>query len=180
MISQQWGAILVISNLNKDRKIHMSIIISSQDLVKEYAEKIQPLLSLAQKAYGARTRASAEHDASREYTNLLAEFQEKGGSLPLLARELSVAYTGVRRRVAMRGISATAVKPSVTLKTAEEVEAASERVFQAKLIGTDAYHDQLYKEYRSGVAISVLARTMGLSSAAPLYYGVQRSIQRNR
>jgi len=154
--------------------------IVSQDLVTEYAEKIQPLLSLAQKAYGSRTRASAEHDASREYTDLLAEFQMRGGSLPLLAKELGVAYTGVRRRVAMRGISATAFKPLVTRKTPEEIGAASERVLQAKFVGTDAYHDQLAKEYRSGIALSVLARKIGLSSAAPLYYGVQRSIQRNR
>jgi len=154
--------------------------IVSQELVQEYAKQIRPLLPLAQKAYGSRTRASAEHDASREYTDLLAEFQMRGGSLPLLAWELGVAYTGVRRRVAMRGVSATALKPSVTLKTADEIEVASERVLQAKLIGTDAYHDQLAKEYRSGIALSVLARKIGLSSAAPLYYGVQRSIQRNR
>lgn len=150
------------------------------ELVEEYAQKIEPLLPLAQKAYGARTRKSPHHEASREYTSLLSEFQSRGGSLPVLAKRLSVAYAGVRRRVAMQDISASNFKPTVVRKTAEEIEESLQRVLDAKLRGTDAYHDQLAKEYRAGIAVSVLAKKMGLSSAAPLYYGIQRSIQRNR
>lgn len=155
-------------------------ITNSHELVEEYAERIEPLLHLAQKAYGSRSRSGAEHDASRKYTELLAEFQLKGGSLPLLAKRLKVAYAGMRRRVAMRDISASSFRPTTTTRREpEEIEAARERVLSAKSLGTDAYHDQLAKEYRSGIAFSVLARSLKLSSAAPLYYGVQRSIQRN-
>lgn len=153
---------------------------TSQELVEEYAQKIEPILSLAQKAYGARTRIGPEHEASREYTSLLAEFQSRGGSLPLLAKHLGVAYAGVRRRVAMKDISASSFRPSGTKKSEEDIEEATLRVLDAKEHGTDAYHDQLAKEYRLGVPVSLLAKKMKLSSAAPLYYGIQRSIQRNR
>jgi hypothetical protein len=153
--------------------------ISSSELVEQYAKEIEPLLPLAQKAYGSRERPGPEHDASRKYTALLSEFQEMGGSLPLMAKRLNVAYAGIRRRVAMRHISASSFKPKFTKKNVEEVDKALERVLKAKKEGTDSYHDQLATEYFSGMAFSVLARRMGLSSAAPLYYGVQRSIQRN-
>jgi hypothetical protein len=53
-------------------------------------------------------------------------------------------------------------------------------VLNAKAQNVDAYHDQLAEEYRNGISLSNLAKEMGLSSAAPLYYGVQRSIQRNQ
>jgi len=153
---------------------------ASNELVEEYANRIEPLLPLAQKAYGARTRMGPHHEASREYTALLSEFQSKGGSLPLLAKRLNVAYAGMRRRVAMRDISASSFKPKTTRKTKEQIQEAAQRVLDAKMRDTDSYHDQLAKEYRSGVAVSVLAKELGLSSAAPLYYGIQRSIQRNR
>lgn len=155
-------------------------VINSGELVEEYAQKIEPLLPLAQKAYGSRSRRGPEHDASRTYTALLSEFQSRGGSLPLLAKRLKVAYAGMRRRVAMRDISASSFRPTTTTRrTPEEIEESAQRVLFAKALDTDAYHDQLAKEYRSGIAFSVLARELGLSSAAPLYYGVQRSIQRN-
>lgn len=155
-------------------------IINSAELVEEYAQRIEPLLPLAQKAYGSRSRRGPEHDASRAYTALLSEFQSRGGSLPLLAKRLKVAYAGMRRRVAMRDISASSFRPrTTTRREPEEIIQATQRVLIAKDKGTDEYHDQLAKEYRSGIAFSVLARSLGLSSAAPLYYGVQRSIQRN-
>ena len=95
---------------------------TSHELVEEYALKIEPLLPLAQKAYGARTRLGPHHEASREYTSLLSEFQARGGSLPLLAKRLNVAYAGMRRRVAMRDISASSFKPKTTRKTKEEIQ----------------------------------------------------------
>jgi hypothetical protein len=51
---------------------------------------------------------------------------------------------------------------------------------RAKARDVDTYHDQLAEEYKSGISLSNLAKEMGLSSAAPLYYGVQRSLQRNQ
>ena len=149
----------------------------SNDLVAEYAAKIEPILPLAKKAYGSRNQDTPAHDASREYTRLLTEFHDKGGSLPQLAKHLNVAYAGVRRRVVMRNVSVSSVKPRSRVK-AEEVNGALTRVKDAKIRGVDEYHDQLAAEYEAGISLAALARAMGLSSAAPLYYGVQRSLQR--
>lgn len=148
------------------------------DLILEYAEKIRPILPLAKKAYGARNQASPEHDASRKYTDLLIEFKLKGGSLPQLAKTLDVAYPGLRRRIVMNNVAVSSIKPKTRATHQENLDAVS-RVKQAKEVGIDQYHDQLAQEYRSGVSLSVLARELGLSSAAPLYYGVQSSLKRN-
>jgi len=148
------------------------------DLLLEYTEKILPILPLAKKAYGSRSQKSVEHDASRQYTDFLIEFQSKGGSLPQLAKSLNVAYPGVRRRVVMNDVNLSSIKPKTRATKQENIEAV-DRVKKAKEIGVDQYHDQLAVEYKNGVSLSVLAREMGLSSAAPLYYGVQSSLKRN-
>ena len=149
----------------------------STELVAEYKEKIEPLLPLAKKAYGSRDQDTPAHQASREYTRLLTEFHEKGGSLPTLAKELDVAYAGVRRRVVMQNVSVSQMRPKARAKS-EELNNAITRVKAAKTKSVDEYHDQLAAEYEAGVSLAALARSLGLSSAAPLYYGVQRSIQR--
>lgn len=151
----------------------------SQELVEEYAVLIEPILPIAKKAYGSRTQDTPAHDASREYTRLLTEFYSKGGSLPLLAKRLHVAYAGVRRRVVMNDISVSLVKPKIRVKD-QDIRSSALRVNKAKSQDVDAYHDQLAEEYRAGISLSNLAKELGLSSAAPLYYGVQRSIQRNQ
>lgn len=149
----------------------------STELVAEYKTRIEPLLPMAKKAYGSRDQDTPNHRASREYTRLLTEFHQRGGSLPTLAKELDVAYAGLRRRVVMQNISVSKMRPKVRAKS-EEISDAVVRVRAAKAENVDKYHDQLAKEYSAGVSLSVLARSLGLSSAAPLYYGVQRSIQR--
>lgn len=149
----------------------------STDLVAEYREKINPILPMAKKAYGSREQTTPAHVASREYTRLLTEFHGRGGSLPSLAKELSVAYAGMRRRVVMQNVSVSSVKPRNRAKS-EETQNAIIRVRAAKALSVDEYHDQLAEEYEAGVSLAALARALGLSSAAPLYYGVQRSIQR--
>ena len=151
----------------------------SYELVEEYAVKIEPILPIAKKAYGSRTQSTPAHEASREYTRLLREFHSKGGSLPLLAKRLHVAYAGVRRRVVMDNISVSAAKPKIRIKD-QDIKGAALRVMRAKARDVDAYHDQLAEEYKAGISLSNLAKEMGLSSAAPLYYGVQRSLQRNQ
>ncbi len=149
----------------------------STELVAEYTEKIRPLLPLAKKAYGSRGQDTPNHQASREYTRLLTEFHEKGGSLPTLAKELNVAYAGVRRRVVMQNVSVSGVKPKIRAKS-EEMSGSIARVKEAKAKSVDKYHDQLATEYEAGISLAALARGLNLSSAAPLYYGVQRSLQR--
>lgn len=151
----------------------------SQQLVEEYASRIEPLLPLAKKAYGSKSQNTPAHEASREYTRLLSEFQSKGGSLPMLAKRLNVAYAGIRRRVVMSDVIVSAIRPKTRLKE-QDIQSAAKRVLAAKEKDVDSYHDQLAEEYKNGISLSNLAKEMNLSSAAPLYYGVQRSLQRNQ
>ena len=150
-----------------------------EKLVQEYKSKIEPILPLAKKAFGARTKSSPAHEASREYTKLLIEYYKRGGSLPKLAKELKVAYAGLRRRVVMNNVAVASIKNNSSIKLSSEAYAeAATRVKKAKESGVDSYHDQLAAEYKAGVSLSRLAKELGLSSAAPLYYGVQRSLQK--
>jgi hypothetical protein len=149
----------------------------NKELVQEYKTKIEPILPLAKKAFGSRSQTTPAHNASREYTRLLIEFSKRGGSLPQLAKELKVAYAGVRRRVVMDDVTVSSIKPKIRASK-EDVERSARRVEKAKEKSVDDYHDQLAKEYQAGISLSNLAKALGLSSAAPLYYGVQRSIQR--
>jgi hypothetical protein len=79
----------------------------------------------------------------------------------------------------MDNISVSVVKPKVRVKD-QDIRSSALRVNKAKSENVDSYHDQLAEEYRAGISLSNLAKELGLSSAAPLYYGVQRSLQRNQ
>lgn len=150
-------------------------------LVEEYKSRIEPILPAAKRANGSRKKSTPEHEASRQYTELLVEFHDKGGSLPQLASALGVAYSGIRRRVVMNSVSVDQIKPKTKIAwTQQDIEDAAQRVKQAKSEGMLEYHDQLATEFKNGIPLAVLAKSLGLSGAAPLYYGVQRSIQRNR
>lgn len=151
----------------------------NEDTIKEYAEKMRPLISLAQKAYGAKSQNTPAHQASQEYTRLLVEFSRKKGSLIGLARELEVSYSGLRRRIFMSEVPSVNNKGARKKLTPEEADAAVERVRQARELGTHKYHEQLAVEYQqNGVSLSIIAKGLGISNAGPLYYGVQRHIQR--
>lgn len=154
---------------------------TTNPLVDEYAEKIKPLLPLAKRAYGSRDQDTPQHEASREYTRLLTEFKDKGGNLQQLAGAIGTTYSGMRRRVVMRDVSVPSVRRTTPVRSKtspEALEAAVARVRAAKEVGTEAYHDQLAAEYEAGIPLSGIAKALGVSSAAPLYYGISRSIQR--
>jgi hypothetical protein len=145
-----------------------------EQLLSDYAEQIRPLLPLAKRAYGARTHVTPAHVASQEYTSLLISYHEQGGSLLAMAKELGVAYAGLRRRI----VTADAPVPAYrghSKTSPEELADSIERVKKAKASGTDAYHQQLLVEYEAGVSLGKLAKGLGLSGSNPLYYGVHRA-----
>lgn len=148
-------------------------------ITQEYAEKMRPLIELAQKAYGAKSQNTPAHQASREYTRLAVEFVEKNGSLIHLSQALGVSYSGLRRRVFTATVPPMTNKSSRGRLAPEIVEAAVERVRLAREQGTEKYHEQLATEYyQTGVSLSLIAKGLGISNAGPLYYGVQRHTQR--
>lgn len=148
-------------------------------LVEEYAEKIKPLLGLARRAYGSRDQDTPAHDASREYTRLLVEFSNKGGSLAVLASNIGVSYSGVRRRVFTSDVPVTkrTRTPAGTV-TIEVINGAAEKVMRERAISTASYHRALYEVFQEGIPMNLLARKLGISNAAPLYYGVQAHAKR--
>ncbi|UDL15954.1 helix-turn-helix DNA binding domain protein [Microbacterium phage Pumpernickel] len=146
---------------------------NDEDLLNRYEAAIRPHLELAKKAYGSRDTQSPQHDASREYTRLLKEFHKAGGSLLKLAERLGVSYAGLNRRVRTAEIKPSSGRPRK--KFPQEVyDAAVADILSAKSQGTEQYHKCLEKHYDAGLSLTKIARDMGLSSAMPLYYGVNR------
>jgi hypothetical protein len=145
-------------------------------LVENYAPRLRELLPMARKAYGSRNTVSPQHDASREYTQLLVEFYNAGGSLIEISKAVGVTYAGVRRRVTTAGIEPS--KKRIRSKaTPEQVAEASERILEIKNSGSvEEYHESLRHEYEdNGISLTKIAKALGLSSANPLYYGVSRT-----
>lgn len=143
-------------------------------LVEEYAAKIKPLLPLARKAYGPKDQATPAHEASREYTRLLKEFHDQGGSLLALAGEIGVTYSGMRRRVFTAELPPLRQGTGKPKPSEEEMSAAIERVRIAKAQGPARYHQQLAAEYANGYSLGVIAKGLGITNSSPLYYGVQQ------
>ena len=146
---------------------------TKDDLVEKYASLIEPHLELAKRAYGAKTQTTPAH------TRLLVEFNENGGSLIQLAKRIGVSYSGVRRRVFTSNVpSVKSTRRQRSTINQATIEDAVIRVNSAKSRGTEAYHHQLHDEYYSGIPMNVLAKAMGISNAAPLYYAIQRHYKR--
>lgn len=140
----------------------------------EYRERLEELLPLARRAFGSRTHDTPEHNASREYTRLLVEYYENGGSLVAMAQDLGVTYASLRRRVATFELEP---RPSRTRSRLdqEQTDAAVERIRNAKTASAEEYHTQLLTEYENGVSLAKVAESLGLSSSAPLYFGIQQA-----
>jgi hypothetical protein len=143
------------------------------ELADSYAKKISPFVDDAKKAYGSRSKNTVAHKASRRYTDLCVEYRNKGGSIQLLADKLGVSYASIRRRIVT---SSTIVPPARRRAglTEETVAEAIERVRAARNKGSDRYHAQLAKEREAGIPLLAIAKGLGISNSAPLYYGVQR------
>jgi hypothetical protein len=148
-------------------------------ITEEYAEKMRPLLPLAQKAYGAKDQNTPAHNASRQYTELLVEFSKNGGSLSDLAVVLGASYSGMRRRIFTAEMPTMKNSHPRRKHDQETIDAAVERVRDARKYGPVKYHEQLAAEYYgNGISLSAIAKGLGITNAAPLYYGVQRHAQR--
>jgi transposase len=147
----------------------------NNQLVEVYAPLLIDLLPLARQAYGSRNTKSPQHDASREYTRLLVEYYNQGGSLIAIAQAVGVTYAGVRRRVTTAEIS-PATKRVRSKATPEQLAEAVARIKTAKEQSVEDYHEALRHEYEdNGISLTKIAKALGLSSSNPLYYGVART-----
>lgn len=147
----------------------------TDELLDEYEAKILPVLELAKKAYGSRSTASPQHDASRQYTQYLVEYYSKGGSILKLASRIDVTYAGIRRRITTSEIPAKP-KGKRSRATKETMMLAAIDIATAKASGdTEKYHEAIYDAYEiQGISLAKIAKALGLSSANPLYYAVSK------
>ena len=144
-----------------------------EQLVEQYAVRIEPLLPLAKRAFGSRDTVSPQHDASREYTRLLVEFTDQGGSLLKLAKRLDVQYAGLRRRVTTSDVPASSHRPRKKFDQSV-YDAEVDTIRAAKDRGTYDYHLALHSAWERGLSLTRIASMLGLSSANPCYYGVNK------
>lgn len=144
-------------------------------LVAEYAAKIIPLLPLAKRAFGSRDLDTPQHEASREYTRLLVEFYEKKGSLLDLQKATGATYAGMRRRIttAELPVSERSTKPKPS--EAEHITAVKTIISAKHGVSVEAYHETLRRYHEANYSMSIISKYMGLSSANPLYYGINRA-----
>jgi hypothetical protein len=154
--------------LNKTQKV---------ELFDEYSSKISMLRPLAEKAVGSRATSSVIHDISAGYTSLLVEYADKGGSIPMMAKELGVTYAALRRRITTASL-APLPRAGRSKATPAQYAQAAIYVREQKANGTEAYHDSIKQVYYRGVGLITLATYMGLKSAYPLYYGLNKARMR--
>lgn len=147
---------------------------TNDELLDAYAPTLATLLPLARTAYGSRDLDTPQHTASREYTKFLCEFYEKGGSLLDLSRRLGVTYASLHRRVTTRSLAPRTTGARGRHSDEEYSQAVSE-ILRAKAVSTEEYHLCLKRHYDDKYSLARIARELGLSSANPLYYGVNRA-----
>lgn len=147
------------------------------DLLNEYAKTLKALKPQAEKAFGSRATDSAAHEASRAYTSLLKEYADKGGSLLMLADALDVTYPALRRRVMTADIAPLERVSQKAPATEQQYAFAVQTLTPLRETkgNTEEYHDALLSFYNEGISINRLAKELGLKSAYPLYYGINKA-----
>jgi hypothetical protein len=149
-----------------------------RDLLEEYLEQMAPLAPIAMKAFGSRATDSTTHDVSAKYTALLVEYTDKGGSLLMLAEALNVTYPALRRRVMTAKIAPLPRSTRTKRDDYAHILLAKDLQMVKLASPTQEYHDTLRRAYDDGFSLNKLAHFMGLKSAYPLYYGLNKSRMR--
>jgi hypothetical protein len=150
------------------------------ELLDTHFAIIAPLKFQAGKAFGSRDTASANHTISREYTIALKDYADMGGSLLLLAEALEVTYPALRRRVMTAVIPALPGRGRSKASAAQYALATKTLTKLRKTKKTTQYHDAIKKFYDEGLSVTRMARELGLKSAYPLYYGLNKARLREK
>jgi AraC-like DNA-binding protein len=148
--------------------------LTQMGLLTEYFALLAPLAHDASQAFGSRATASPEHTISQKFTTLLAEYHSKGGSLLLMSDALGITYPALRRRVMTAGL-APLPRGKRSKATASDYQIAVIELKIAKAASSAEYHRSIKKVYDRGVSLNKLATHLGLKSAYPLYYGLNKA-----
>jgi hypothetical protein len=140
---------------------------------QSYAEKINPLLPTASKAFGTQRKDSPSREASDLVNALILEYANEGGNITHLAAELDgLSLPGVRRRlrVARSGVvlgRAPGDPAGHGDKDPARVVAAAEAIRSARELGQIPYRDAVKAAYDRGINLKAVARELNTS-----YYGL--------
>lgn len=141
----------------------------NKDLVAEYADQLRPLLPTARRAYGTQGPNSEARRASDQVNKYLLEYVNKGGNLTHLSRELEdlISLAGLRRRLRsartgnLLGSNSTSRKRGS--KDPARVNAAVEKINNARTVGSTSYGEAVRQVYMDGVSLSAVADELGIS-----------------
>lgn len=147
--------------------------LSSEQLVGKYLPELRLLKDQATKACGSRYTVSPTHNASRRYTELVAEYVDSGGSLLRLADALGVSYSSLHRRATTKVIKPVPRKPA-SVRTDTEHKDRAQHLKLMSIMGTqEEYYKEIKSAYDDGYSMNKLAHHMDQSSAYPLYYALK-------
>ena len=146
------------------------------ELLHKYLPQLKELKPQAEQAFGSRDTESKAHDASRNYTQLLKEYAQEGGSLLMMAEALEVTYPALRRRVMTADIKALGRRRRSSATAEQYAFAVGVLTPLREAQGSaDAYHDALLRFYNEGLSMKQLALALGLKAEYPLYYGLTKA-----
>lgn len=145
---------------------------------RDFAEKIQPLLDSAKRAFGSQPAGSKSRVDSDEVNRLLLEYVDAGHPVPALANELEpdISLSGLRRRIRLAkarrsnpnptplGNSHSGPRKTVDMNVLDSVIPEIE---EAREHGNPEYGTAIAKAYAAGVPLQAIADKLGLS-----YYAV--------
>ena len=143
-------------------------------LLSDYYSKAAPYAEKAKKAYGSRGTKSEAHDASRTLTKILVEYVDKGGSLLLMSEAINMSYPALRRRVMTAEIEPLKKRPQ-SKSSESDYERVIKHLHEARQVSSLSYHQAIKEAYDSGISLNKLAKELGLKSAYPLYYGLNKA-----
>jgi len=142
----------------------------NESLVREYADKIRPHLSLAARAVGVQAPDSPSRQASDKVNGFIREYMdEKGGNMTHLAHELEghISLPGLRRRLrASRGRTLGNFSTSRKRGTTDPdlVAAAADKIRVAKASGDrNAYRNTVREVYADNISLSAVAEQLDTS-----------------
>lgn len=148
------------------------------DLLHKYVPQLKELKPLAEQAFGSRDTGSDAHEASRQYTTLLTEYVQEGGSLLMMAEALEVTYPALNRRVMTADLKPRTRRRRSTATPEQYAKAVASIQPLRDSHNTEAYHDALLSFYNEGLSMKQLALALGLKAEYPLYYGLDRARRR--
>ena len=138
-----------------------------EELAREYADRIRPLLGLARRAYGQQKAGSPARDASDQVNTLLLEYDAKAGNITELAEQLDgeIGLAGLRRRLRIARTGRPLGQPRQGSfrgnRDPERITEAADRI--KALAGTPGYGAAVKDAYEEGLALSAIAKALDCS-----------------